>query len=58
MVNQIEMSKQELRNDFRQLTSSGVSIMDLYRRFGAMMFKSDVLEKQQILQTLSHGREK
>ena len=32
--------------------------MDLYRRFGAMMFKSDVLEKQQILQTLSHGREK
>ena len=41
---QLEMAKQDIRNDLKTLSESGDSIMDLYKRFGALLFKAKVVQ--------------
>jgi len=50
--------RDELKNDILKLLSGGVDLMELYRRFGAILFKAKILESGQTIEKLSGKNEK
>lgn len=40
---QIYIAKQEVRNDILRLIKNGVSLPDMFAKFGGILFKSQVL---------------
>jgi hypothetical protein len=50
--------REELKEDIKKLTNSGVSILDLYKRFGSIIFRSQILSGQEAIERLTKGKER
>ncbi len=49
--------KESIKTDINQLTNQGIDIMDLYKRFGGILFKSKILSGQETISRLTKGKE-
>ena len=49
--------REELKGDLFKLLRGGVDLMELYKRFGAVLFKSKVLQGQEAIERLTKKRE-
>jgi hypothetical protein len=49
--------KESVKVDIEQLTSQNIDIMDLYKRFGAILFRSKILSGQETIERLNKGKE-
>jgi hypothetical protein len=55
---QLELAKEDVRKDLRVLTKNGDNVMDMYKMFGSVLFKAKVLKANDVIQKLTHGKEK
>ena len=53
MQAQLRYVKQDLKSDINKLLQKGVNIMDLFKRFGSIIFKSELLSAKDALERLT-----
>ena len=58
MMPQIQKMKASVKQDILLLLHQGTDIMDLYKRFGAIILKAKILHGEEVIQNLTQGKEK
>ena len=53
MQRQLFDMKQKLKTDIQSIMEQGTDLMDLYKRFGKILFKSEILNGQETLDRLT-----
>ena len=48
------MARSEVRNDIKLLASRGVSMIDVFSRFGSILYKSSVIQANEFLEELAN----
>lgn len=58
MQRQLAYAKQEIRNDVLSLSSKGISLLDLFARFGSTLYRAQIFQAEDYLKSLESNEER